>query len=80
MIQYTVSNCYVTVDFDNKNGLVKTELHQKMLLQLSVRELHIDMVKKDATGFSMVCYDKVHVRIIDSSLVLLLPSPLRNMI
>ena len=39
------------------NGLAKTELCQKVLLQLSVRELNIHMLEKYATRFSMA-YDK----------------------
>ena len=58
---------------------MKTELRQKVLLQVSFRELHIDMLKKFATGFSMAYDDNENVRISDSSLQFILPPKLRNM-
>ena len=56
LIQYPIVNHYITVEFDDVKRGVKTELRQKVFIQLSVRELHIDM-QKNATGFSMT-YDE----------------------
>ena len=58
---------------------MNTELRQKVLLQVSVRELHIDMLKKYATGFSVAYDNKVIVRVIDSSLRFIIPPQLRKM-
>ena len=52
---------------------MKTELRQKVILQLSVRELHIDILKKYATGFSTVYDEKVRVRISDYDILSLIP-------
>ena len=54
----TIKNDYITVKFDDGIREVKTELRHKVLLQVSVHELHIDMLKKDDTGFSMTYYEK----------------------
>ena len=43
-----------------------------MLIELYVRELHINMPKKDDTGFSMKYDEKVLVRISDSAIQLIL--------
>ena len=51
MIKYPISRYYITVKLYDINGGVKTELCQKMLLQVSICELNIDMLKKYATGF-----------------------------
>ena len=45
VIPYPISNDYIRVKFDDLIIGVKTEPHQKVLLQVSVRELHIDMLK-----------------------------------
>ena len=66
-INYNIGNNYITFKFDDRVRGVKTELCQKFLLQLSVRELHIDM-KKKATGFSMSYNEKGLVHIRDSAL------------
>ena len=66
VIQSTISNCFIKVKIDDGNGRSKTELRQKVLFQVSVRELHINTLKKYSTGFSMVYYEKGLVRIIDS--------------
>ena len=42
MIQSTIKNNFITVKFDGENGGVNTELRQKVLLQVSVRELYIE--------------------------------------
>ena len=53
MIQSPIANYYITVKLDGGNGGMDTELGHKVLFQASIYELHIDMLKKDATGFSM---------------------------
>ena len=58
VVPYPISNHYIIVKFDGVNGGVKTGLRQKMIFQLSVRELHIDILKKDAAGFSMAFSEK----------------------
>ena len=45
MIQYPIENDHIKFKFDYGNGGVKTELCQKVLLRVSVRELHIDTKK-----------------------------------
>ena len=45
VIKYPISNDYITVNcYDGIRGL-KTEIRQKVILQVSVRELHIEMLK-----------------------------------
>ena len=51
MIQYTIANGYIKVKFDDGNGGVKTAQCQKVIIQVSVRELHIDMLKNVPMGF-----------------------------
>ena len=46
MIQSPIENDYITVRFDDVNGGVNTELRHKVLIQLYVRELHIEMIKR----------------------------------
>ena len=65
--------------FDNGNGLVNTELHQKVIIQVSLCGLHIYMLKQYATGFSIAHDEKVLVRISDYDIQLLLLPQLRNM-
>ena len=45
------------VNIYDVNGGIKTEVHKKVILQVSIYELHIDILKKCSTGFSMV-YDE----------------------
>ena len=68
MIQYPIANRYIKVNFYNGYGGVKTELSNKFLLQVSVHELHIYMLKIYATGFSEEYYDKRLFCIIDSDI------------
>ena len=56
MIQYTISNDYITFKFGVGNGGVETELRQKVIPQISVHKIHIDM-QKNATVISMA-YDE----------------------
>ena len=51
MIQSTIVNYYITVNFYDKNGGVNTELCHKVLLQVSVHELHIEILKDMLLGF-----------------------------
>ena len=51
VVQSIITNDYITVHFDDGNGRVKTEIRHKVLLQVSLYELHIYMQKKDATIF-----------------------------
>ena len=43
-VQSHIVNYYIKVNFDDGNGVVKTELRQQVLLQVFVYELHIDML------------------------------------
>ena len=52
LIKYPIVNDYIAVKFDDGNGGVKTELRHKLLLRVSVCELHIDMQK--------ICYWVFH--------------------
>ena len=52
---------------------VKTEIRHKVLPQVSVRGLHIDMLKQYDAGFSMAYDDEVIVRINYSSVQFILP-------
>ena len=58
---------------------MKTELHQKLILQLSVCELQICILKKDTTGFSIAYDEKGLVHVIDAAVQLIIPPQLRNM-
>ena len=57
VVKYPIENDYITVKFDDVIRVVKNELHQKVILQVSVFELHIYMLKKYATWFS-ITYNK----------------------
>ena len=50
-IQYTIVNNYITVRFYDLIRGMETELYQRVLLQLSVREPHIDIQKNVLLGF-----------------------------
>ena len=71
VIQSPIANYYITVKFDDGNGGVNTELFQKVLIHVSVCEQHINMFKKDATGFSMAYDEKGNLFISYSTLQLL---------
>ena len=45
VIQSPISNDYITVKFDDVIRVVKTELRKRVLLQVYVHELPIDMLK-----------------------------------
>ena len=79
IIQYPIENDYITVKFDGVVRGVKTELRHKVLLRLSIPKLHIDMLKKDDTGFSMSYYEKGLVHISDYALQLIFPPKLQRM-
>ena len=51
LIQPPIKKDYIKVKFNDGIGGENTEIQQKVILQVSVRELHIDMLKKCATGF-----------------------------
>ena len=65
VLQYPIANDCIKVKFDNVNGGVKTELNQKVLLQVYGREIHIDMllvfpwhmVKKDLYVLVVVLFE-----------------------
>ena len=57
---------------------MNTELRQKLRLPLSIREIHLYMLKKDTTGFPMAYNENFLVLISDSDLQLLLPPQLRK--
>ena len=52
---------------------MKTGIGQKVLLQSSVCERYIDILEKDATGFSMAYDDYGNFHISDSGLQLIIP-------
>ena len=58
VIKYPIANDYSTVNFNDGNGGTKTELRQKVLIQVSVRELHVGILKEYATAFSTAYYKK----------------------
>ena len=59
---------------------MKTELRQKVILQVSVRELHVGMLKEYATRFSMEYGLKLLVNISDYDLQSIIPPQLKKMI
>ena len=63
MIKSPIENYYITAKFYDVNGGVKTELYQKVILQVLVRKLHIDMLKIYAPGFSME-YEKNNLSVL----------------
>ena len=50
-IQSPIENNYITANFDDVIRWVKTELQEKVLLQVSILELNIDIIKKMLLGF-----------------------------
>ena len=58
MIQSPIENGCIKVELDDVNGGKKTELYQKVILQVSILKIHIEILKKGSTGFSMA-YDKM---------------------
>ena len=52
-IQSPIAYFYITFKFDDEIRVVSTKLRQKVLLQVYVPEIHMDMPKKEATGFSL---------------------------
>ena len=79
MIQYTISNDYTTVKFYDGTVGLKTESLKKVILLVSFRGLHIDMLKTNSDNFSVVYDEKGIFRIGDSDLQLLLPPLLKKM-
>ena len=61
VIQSFVENYYIKLNLNDGNLGSKTELSQIVLLQVSVREIHIDMLKKGATRFTMAYDEKILV-------------------
>ena len=51
VIKSSISNDYITVKFDDGIRGVKTKLCQKVLLQVSSRELHTGTLRKVLLGF-----------------------------
>ena len=51
MIQPPIVNYYTKINFDDMNKGVKAEPRQEVLLEASVREIHIDMLKYVQLGF-----------------------------
>ena len=51
MIQYHIVNNFIKVELNEVNEGANTEPSQKVILRLSVYEIHIDMLKKDANLF-----------------------------
>ena len=56
-IQSPIKNDYIKVKFDDVNGGVNTEFRHKVIIQVYICELRIDMIKEDTTGFYMA-YDE----------------------
>ena len=73
MVQSPISNYYIKVKLDDRNGEEKNELHQKVFLLISVSELHIYMINKDSTGFPMEYDEKGLVWISDYDILLIIP-------
>ena len=71
MIQSFSANDYIIVKFDDKIRAMKTELHQKIFIQVSGREIYIDMLKR-CYWFFMAYSEKGLVHIIDSALLRLI--------
>ena len=65
-------NEYIKINLDDRNRGANNELCQKLIIQVSVPELHIDMVKKDANAFSMVYDEKGLPHFTDSYIQLIL--------
>ena len=78
MNNFPSTNNYIKVEFDDGNWGVKNKLCQKVLLQVYIFKLHIDMLSTDSTGFSMAYDDKGPFCISDSDLWLILPPRLQN--
>ena len=74
-----IANYYTKVELDHVNGGSKNELSQKVLLQVSVHELHIKIPKKCSTGFSISYEVKVLVCISDYNIRLIIPQKLLKM-
>ena len=51
VIQSPIAKYYITIRFDDGVRGVKIKLCQKVILQVSILELHIDMIKKMMLGF-----------------------------
>ena len=79
LIHCPIANNNIKVKLYDGNRVEKTEIHHKVHIQVSVHEIHIDMLKEYYTGFSMVYDGKLIVCINDSDLQLFLPPQLRNM-
>ena len=73
VIQSRIENSYVKVELYEVNEGAKTELRHKVLLQISVHEICIYVLKKNAIGFSVTYDDKAINCISDSDIRLLLP-------
>ena len=52
-IQSPIQNDYNKVKFDDVNEVLNTEFHHKLIFQVSICKLHINMLKKDTTAFYM---------------------------
>ena len=57
--------------YDENIG-AKTEIFHKLILRLSIHELHIDMIDKYYTAFSMEYHEILLVCISDSNLQLII--------
>ena len=79
VIPYPISNDNTIVNFDDVIRGVKTEIRQKVLLQVSISELHIYMFLKTFTGFYMAYDYNGNFRISDYDFWLIIPPQLRKM-
>ena len=68
VILYPVANYYIKFKFDDGIRVAKTEIRQRVILQVSISEAYIDMLKKDVTRFYMAYDDNGNVSISDSAL------------
>ena len=78
MINYTIENDYIKLKLDDINGEAKTKLRQKVLIQVYVCELHINMLEKYGTEFYMAYDENRLLHMSDSALQLIIPPQLRN--
>ena len=63
-MQSPTSNGFIKIKIDAENRVTNTGIRQKVLLQVSVCEPHIDTLKKYYTAISMAYDEKGLVRII----------------
>ena len=79
VIHSPIINDNIRVELNDWNIGENIELHQKVLLKVYVHEIHIFMLKKYATGFSMAYDEKIFFCMNDYGFQLLLSLQLLKM-